>query len=101
MSTPEFHARVTGLTATVTPGRRRREAERVLTEGYAHALGLERRLRGLEREMERIAPHADEAEAAQRLRRLAPETRAVRDELDGLRERLGELKAAIAAVPAR
>jgi hypothetical protein len=71
-------------------------AERILTEGYAHALRLERELKRLEREMTQLAEQAEEAGAARRLRRLAPRARATRHSLDELRERLAQLKVVLA-----
>jgi hypothetical protein len=71
-------------------------ADRVLTEGYAHALLLERQLRLVEREMTELAQRAEEPVAARQLRRLVPRARTTREGLDELRERLAQLKAALA-----
>jgi hypothetical protein len=68
----------------------------VLTEGYAHALRLERRLRRLERETAQLAVRAEEPDAARRLRRLAPEARATHEAVDELRRRLAQLDTVLA-----
>ncbi len=91
-----FLARVDWLLETFEPGASSPGAERILTEGYAHALRLERQLRRLEREMAQLAAHAYEPQAARRLRRLAPRARGMREELDELRNRLAVLKNAFA-----
>jgi uncharacterized membrane protein YccC len=91
-----FLARVDWLVEAVERGERSVGAERLLTEGYAHALQMERRLRRLEREMAQLAQRAEEPGAAKRLRRLAPRTRATRAGLDELRERLAQLNAVLA-----
>ena len=100
-ATHAFLARVDWLAETVRAGEASPGADRVLTEGYAHALDLERRLRRMEREMARLAPQAEDAQAARRLRRLAPRIQATRDALDELRDGLNRLQAALGGVPAR
>ena len=69
-------ALVDSLLDTFEPGASSPGAERILTEGYAHALRLENQLRRLEREMAPLAAHAHEPQAARRLSRLAPRVRA-------------------------
>ena len=73
----------------------------MLTEGYAHALRLERELLRLERETEMLSHRAADPDAADRLRRLAPRIRARRQSLDHLRRRLTRLKLLITAQPAQ
>jgi tRNA C32,U32 (ribose-2'-O)-methylase TrmJ len=94
-----FLARVDWLVETVEHGERSVGAERLLTEGYAHALQLERQLKRLEREMTQLAQRAEEPRAARRLRRLAPRARATREGLDELRERLAALNTVLAGQP--
>ena len=96
MGSRAFLARVDWLLETLEPGGSSPGAERILTEGYAHALRLERQVRRLERETAELAAHAQEPQAARRLRRLAPRARAKREELDELRNRLAALKDAFA-----
>src|SRR4051794_36783755 len=96
MGSRAFLARVDWLLETHEPGGSSPGAERILPEGYAHELRLERQLRRLEREMAQLAAHAQEPQAARRLRRLAPRVRAMREELDELRNRLAALKEAFA-----
>jgi hypothetical protein len=95
-----FLARVDWLAETVEAGGESRGAERTLTEGYAHALTLERRLRGLEREMALLAHEAEDPQAARRLRRLAPQVNATREGLTELRAGLDRLREVLGRLPA-
>jgi hypothetical protein len=83
---------VTRLDRIVEEGEFGVDPERLLTEGYAHALLLERQLRSIDRELAMLAERADQPAAARRLRRLAPRARALQATLDDLRERLPWLK---------
>jgi hypothetical protein len=96
VATRAFLGRVDGLLEAIERGAPSIGAERILTEGYAHALQLERELRRLEREMTQLATQAEEPQAARRLRRLALRISATREALDELRRRLGTFKDALA-----
>ena len=67
-------------------------AAELLTGGCALALALEARCRRIEREIAELAPHAEEAEAARRLRALPPELRGIERQLEAVRRALAELR---------
>ena len=68
------------------------EVEYALTEGYAHALGLEREALALERQMADLAAAPDELMATRELRGLFPRRRALDGQLHELRTQLRTLK---------
>jgi hypothetical protein len=72
----------------------RDEVERVLVDGYAHALRLDAERLALERQITVLAARAEDEEAAQGLRRAWLRHRTLNRELQELREMLRRLKEA-------
>ena len=86
----EARRRVEGLLAADFPAAA--DVEHALTDGYAHAMAIEREMLALERRMADLAASADELSAARELRTLFPRQRSLDGQLRELRAELASLK---------
>jgi hypothetical protein len=80
----------------------REEIERALTDGYAHALGIEAERMRLERELgaTAVALEAADGPQATRISEIARRIVAANEDLSGLRAKLSALRSHAFAVPA-